>query len=264
MAVLHALAVPASPAAHLVCFPHAGGRADFYSPWLEHLPAYVAMSAAEYPGRGNRGGDPVAAGITALAEEVVAALEPAGRARIPLVLFGHSMGALVAFEVALRLPRPAATVIVSSMPAPRLLRSRAPLPSCEDEVWDHAHSLGGIPDKVHSNRLLRRLTLPVLRADYSLVNRYRYTPGTVIPSPIVACHAVDDPITEAWQMSAWQKLTTAGFELKSFIGGHFYLSSTWRTFTGSLLPALRPSAVPAQRGESSALSPNVTQISESL
>jgi pyochelin biosynthetic protein PchC len=246
MTVLHGLTGPVAPTFHLVCFPHAGGRADFYHPWHEYLPMGVAMSTVEYPGRGQRGGEPVAASIEELAEEAAAAL--AGRAEVPLVLFGHSMGALVAFEVAMRLSRPAAALVISSIPAPHLLHSRPPLPSRENEVWEHAHHLGGTPDPVYRNRLLRRLTLPALCADYALVNRYHYRSETLISCPIVACHAIDDPITETGQISAWRELTTSKFELKSFTGGHFYLSASWQTFASSLLSTFWPSIVPSPRG----------------
>lgn len=234
MSAIRRFAAPEAPDVDLLCFPHAGGRADFYEPWQQYLPLDVALSAVEYPGHGVRAWETPADSIGELADDVVRALS--GHPATPLVLFGHSMGALVAFEVASRLTPPPTVLIVSSMAAAHLAHLKPSLPSSDDDVWQHACSLGGTPERLHRNRLLRRLLLPSLRHDYGLVNSYRSEAGVPLACPVVACRAVDDPITESSQMAAWAELTTGPFELKSFSGGHFYLSTAWHTLAETAIP----------------------------
>ncbi|MGW6930960.1 thioesterase II family protein [Lentzea sp. NPDC054927] len=221
MTVMRDLHVPEVISSTLVCFPHAGGRTDFFQSWPEHLPAGMAMKAVEYPGRGHRGWEQNAADLFDLVDQAVSALNtPQGS---PLVLFGHSMGALVAFETTRRLSTPPAALIVSGKTAPNLAATPT-LPSTDDEIWAHSYELGGIPDRLHRNALLKRLTLPSLRADYLMLNSYRHRSGPLLTCPIIACHALDDPITRASDLDRWGDLTESWFGLECFPGGHFYLT----------------------------------------
>lgn len=248
MTVLHRFSASGATSTDVVCFPHAGGHAEFYKPWRDHLPTGMALHAVEYPGRGRRARETPAAALTDLADQAVRVLVTRQQ-DMPLVLFGHSMGALVAFEVALRLPQPPAALIVSGVAAAHLTHLCPPLPADDDDaVWQHACHLGGTPQQVHRSRLLRRLILPSLRHDYSLINLYRHTSGERLSCPVVACHAVEDPIVEREQQAAWTELTTGDFELKLFNGGHFYLSAAWDALTQTLSAALRsrPSLLSAE------------------
>ncbi|MCM0679130.1 thioesterase domain-containing protein, partial [Micromonospora phytophila] len=158
------------PAARLVCFPHAGGTATFFRSWPQRLPG-VEVRAARYAGRQDRLADPFPASLAGLADELAGAL--AGLGEAPLALFGHSMGALLAFEVAVRLeerhgPAPV-RLFVSGRPAPHRAPATALHRADEVGLLDEVTRLGNPDPLVFADPDLRALVLPALRDDYRLV-----------------------------------------------------------------------------------------------
>lgn len=214
-----------SAAVRLVCFPHAGGNAAFYRPWCDRLPSHVELHAVQYPGRMDRLGTPLIRTMDEMADGVAAAVTPLAH-RGPVVLFGHSLGASVAFETARRLTEvdaPAA-VVVSGRPAPHLLRDTAVHLSDDDTLWAEMGRLGGTADELHANPAVRELTLPVLRADYEVAETYKPETDDPLPAPILAFTGTDDPEVTRAEAEAWASHTRAGFRLVTFPGAHFYLT----------------------------------------
>ncbi|MEU5163903.1 alpha/beta fold hydrolase [Streptomyces sp. NPDC020875] len=208
----------------LVCFPHAGGWASAYRGWPDGLPPEIAVLAVRYPGREDRLGDPFPAGLEALADDIADAL--AGPAPYRLVLFGHSMGASVAHEVALRLQErgrtPAALCVSGRRPPHRLAGQRLFSGPDHRIIADIVRS-DESRAVVFADPDMRDLVLPAVRADYRLVDDYRGGPRAPLDCPVYGYLGDSDPEVTPEQMDDWAELTNDGFRLTVLPGGHLYL-----------------------------------------
>jgi len=208
----------------LVCLPHAGGGASFYRPWLGELPPEVELMAVQYPGRGDRLGEECAEDLTAMADRIADTLTE--RLDRPFALFGHSLGAAVAFEVARRIQDRAGALLralfVSGRAAPAHpgLRYREP----DEVLWDELRRLGGTsPELVHSSEI-RALVLPTLRADYRMSETYRPAPHPAVRCPLVVCLGDVDPEAKLDDArDGWRAVVSGALGLRVFPGDHFYL-----------------------------------------
>lgn len=210
--------------AHLICFPAAGAAASDFRAFGELLAPTIAVSAVQYPGRQDRYGDRFAPDIATLADEVAGSIEPwlDGSA----ALFGHSMGATVAFEVARRLrpryPTPLRRLFVSARrdpSAPRPFRRELR----EHEIRAYVGELGG-DDQLLENDDLWRVTLPILRADLRLADHYRFHAGAPLTCPITAIVGSQDTSVTLADAQRWADHTIGPFEAHVLPGGHFYLA----------------------------------------
>lgn len=202
------------PVLRLICFPHAGGSARFFRTWTDDVPDSVELAAVRYPGRDERDGEPVPGHLEELAQPAAKALAETGD--VPLVLFGHGMGAALAFETARlltagHLPSPRA-LFVSGHLAPT--ESRRPEPRRRDDepvaTLRRLTGAGGIPpDTVY--------------ADLRLARSYRYRPGPPLACPVTALLGTHDSHVSARQADAWRSCTTGPFTLRAMPGDHFYL-----------------------------------------
>jgi pyochelin biosynthetic protein PchC len=215
----------AEPRSRLVCLPHAGGSASYYVPVARALGAETDVLAVQYPGRRDRRGEPLVATIEELADRIFAVLRPL--ADLPLVLFGHSMGATTAFEVAVRLEavgiQPAA-LFVSGRRAPSTHRVERAHTLDDDGLLADLRQLGG-PDLavLDGDPELRQMVLPVIRSDYRAAETYRWVPGPPLTCSVIALRGTEDPRASEAEILAWQRHTTGGFAMRSFPGGHFFL-----------------------------------------
>ncbi|MEV6061395.1 alpha/beta fold hydrolase [Nocardia asteroides] len=219
----------ADPAARrrLVCFPPGGGSATAYRALAQHLGTGVEVTAVQYPGRQDRLGDPVITDLPALAGAVAADLLRSPGA--PRVLFGHSMGATVAYETARALAaagQAPAALIVSGRPDPAYVETGRLHRDSDAALIDHLELLAADPVPV---RLLRTepgladLVLPAVRADYQAVETYRHRPGPALTCPVATLVSTEDPTTTPAQAEQWATVTDGPFTLATFAGGHFYL-----------------------------------------
>jgi surfactin synthase thioesterase subunit len=210
----------------LFCFAHAGGGPSFYRRWGAFLLPEIAVRRVLLPGRESLLEEPPFRHIADLVDPLCAALEP--QLDRPYALFGHSMGAVIAYEMARRVsgagtagPR---CLIVSGCKAPGLPANRPPLSALPDDEFVTAVArLGGMPPEVLNEPDLISALLPALRADYELAETYEPLPGGRLGCPVIAYLGTSDPDVEYTQMLDWQQVTTGEFTMRVFHGGHFYL-----------------------------------------
>ncbi len=234
-----------APAARvrLVCFPHAGGSASYYFPLSRALSPDVDVYAVQYPGRQDRYKEPFVETIDALADQIHTELGtvPAG----PVAFFGHSMGAVLAFEVARRMEtqpgRTPVTVFASGSRAPSRYGDERDHKD-DRELVDVMRQLGGTDPRVLENREMLETFLPAFRNDYRALQAYHRGTDVGIAAPIVVMAATDDPKTSVADASAWHEHTSGGGAVHTFSGGHFYLEKQPQAVTEVIARTLR--AVP--------------------
>jgi surfactin synthase thioesterase subunit len=216
-----------SGAVTLVCLPHAGGSAGSFFPFTELFGSEIEVLAVQYPGRQDRRWEPPARSVEELADCVSTALVN-GLGDAPVALFGHSMGAAVAFETARRLEGSPGGAPVALFASGRRAPSRDrpgpwTRPPTDAEVIDELKRLSGTDAAILDDPRLLALFLPVIRADYQAVGGYRGEAGSTISCPITVLVGSDDPETSPDEARAWADHTKGGFGLHTFPGGHFYI-----------------------------------------
>lgn len=224
----------------LYCFPHAGGSASAFHSWARLLPETVELIAVQYPGRQDRYRDPMPESIPELADEIVRGMEtPFDR---PTAFFGHSMGAVVAFEAARRLqprfPSPLAALFVSACKAPA---ERAPrgLSFEEDELRAYLRGLGGEGARaLEEDEELWRIAYPVLSGDLRAIDKYEYTGGAPLTCPLVVLGGDRDPSVAPADLELWKDYAIGGAEVHVVDGGHFYFDESLPRTTGILAAKL--------------------------
>jgi medium-chain acyl-[acyl-carrier-protein] hydrolase len=197
-------------------------------PWARTLPT-VDVCAVQLPGRENRLREPAYTRFGDLMDATFRVLRP--HLDMPFALFGHSMGALIAFELARRLraegaPTPA-HLFVSGHRAPQLASPRSPLAHLPDAEFlaELRDRYDGVPAEVLRHPDLMALLLPCLRADLALVEDYRCHEEEPLACPISAYGGEDDPVANEAELAAWQVQTRGGFTLTRFAGTHFFIRS---------------------------------------
>jgi len=212
----------------LVCFPHAGGAAPYFVPVARAMAGGTDVLAVQYPGRQERRNEPCLDSIDALARAAVDALAP--WLDRPVTLFGHSMGAMVAFEAARLLEaegRAPRGLVVSGRRAPACVRPAPDLVHLQDDegLMAEIRRLNGTDERILADEELLRMILPVIRGDYRAVEGYRYRPGPPLACPVLALIGDADPQVTREEARSWAEHTTGPFDMTVFPGGHFYLNS---------------------------------------
>jgi surfactin synthase thioesterase subunit len=224
----------------LFCLPYSGGSAMFYARWRRLLPSWIDVQPVEWPGRGARMDEPCVTNPRELAEQLAAEL--GARLDRPYALFGHSLGALVAFELAHSLlDRGAPTPLVlfaSGTEAPAVRDgSKWRLPLSDDALLKELRSLQGTPDEALSSPEIMRTALPVLRADFLMCGAYAYRQRRPLPFPIHVFGGDDDE-TSRNSLEAWRRETSAGFGIDMLPGHHFFIHTRQAEFLGLISAVL--------------------------
>jgi pyochelin biosynthetic protein PchC len=231
-------------APRLLCFPHAGAAAGTYRRLSAALSPYVEVTAVQYPGRQDRRTEPVRTDLGELAGLIRAEL--AGPGGTP-AFFGHSMGAIVAFEVARGLSTPPPVLFAAARRAPSRGRQERTHPMSDQEIRSELVRLGGTDARLLDSRAFGRTVLPVLRGDYEAIDTYRYRSGAPLACPVVVLAGKDDPLTPVADARAWHRHAAAGGDTHLFAGGHFFLDEHRSRIAEIVLDRLVPSA-PARTG----------------
>jgi surfactin synthase thioesterase subunit len=225
----------------LVCFPFAGGAAGYFH-WLSDLLGPdVEVLGVQYPGRQGRWQEPVIEDIEILADQIDHALAP--WAAQPLAFLGHSMGAVVAFEVARRFARyqrrPPLALFVSGHRAPSIHRIQRLDLSDDAALLAELRSLGGTDPALFADDDLLEMILPVIRGDFRAIHTYQGpTEGAVLDVPIIAMIGDQDSRVSFAEADAWRAHTTSDFSLHVLAGGHFYLADNAAEFARLIIRGL--------------------------
>lgn len=213
----------------MFCFPYAGGSPHIFSAWRDSLQNDVGLYAIQLPGRGRRLHDRQIDRIEPIVDAIVAALEPFHD--LPFVFFGHSMGALIAFETARALRRSGrpmpAWLFASGFQAPHIEERSTATHDLSDEAFiQKLKDLDGTPPEVLENREILELILPALRADFAVVDTYRYKSESPLDCPITAFCGVQDTHFGSESVADWRMQTSNDFTFHQLEGGHFFIHTS--------------------------------------
>lgn len=228
----------------VLCLPHAGAGAGAYRGWAAGLGPELAVLAVQLPGREQRFGEPPLTGAAEIVERLTGpALD---LLREPYLLFGHSMGALLAYELAHALSwhgREPAGLVVSGHAAPQLGRLRPAVHDLPDDALvAHLRMLSPAGAAVLDEPELRELLLPVMRADFTVCDTYTHPARPPLRTPIMVLAGDADPTVPAGSLAPWRELTTGATAVHDFPGGHFYLDDHLDRVLGLVAAGLPRSA----------------------
>jgi pyochelin biosynthetic protein PchC len=228
-------------AVRLIMLPHAGASASYFFPISESLAPTVECGVVQYPGRQDRRHDPCIEDLMEMADKVTTAVLPLFDR--PFALFGHSMGATLAFEVARRLEEMGAEaemIFVSGRRSPTRPRAEDVHRRGDAGLIQEMRRLSGTDQRLFDDEELLAMILPAVRSDYTAIERYRMIPGSRINAPIHVLIGDSDPKAGLAEAAAWEEVTTGTFSQRVFRGGHFYLaehqSEVINTISDALLP----------------------------
>lgn len=225
----------------LFCLPYAGGGASVFRSWGKELPPEIHVMPVEYPGHGCRIRENLSRRVPELVQGLADDLGPLASG--DYAILGHSMGALLGFELALELRRRGYPnlrhLFVCGRGAPHIPRTRMTtydLP--EEEFIQELDRLAGTPPEVLADRELLDFVLPAVRADFELVETYRYAPDDPLACGITAIGGSADVDVTEDDLHAWEQHTRGEFRVEVLEGGHFFLFAEWSRIRGLLSESL--------------------------
>lgn len=227
----------------LVCFPYAGAGPVVYRAWPDLLPGGVEVIILHYPGRESRFRETPLNAMPALVTALSAALTPF--CDRPFAFFGHSLGGLVAFELARQLRRAGQPqpqhLFISSRRAPHLPEPLSPIHALEDTAFTAAvqQRYSGIPDVILQDPELLALFLPVMKADFAILETYQYTPEPPFDYPISVYSGEQDQGVTPQALAEWQIHSQHAVTVQSFPGDHFYLQGQRQPLLQSISNEIR-------------------------
>ncbi|MBB3228208.1 medium-chain acyl-[acyl-carrier-protein] hydrolase [Luteibacter sp. Sphag1AF] len=212
--------------ARLFCFPYAGSGASIFRGWQDHLPEDIEVVGVQLPGRENRFNEPRfnrLIDVIAPLHEMVAEM-----ADKPFYFFGHSIGALIAFELSRALQRYNSPqpfhLVVSGMRAPHIKRGGEPLHLMDDDaLLERITDYNGTPKELLQDVELMKFFLPQLRDDFAISETYQYRDGESLTCPVTALGGDADPSVSESDLDAWEMQTRSAFRAIVFEGDHFFI-----------------------------------------
>ena len=212
----------------LFCLPHAGSGATAYQSWRREMPSSVELCAVKLPGRETRMSESSYTDCIELVEVMADAL--ISECDIPYAIFGHSMGAVIAYEFAQSLVRRGAPapvcLFVSGRVAAHLRLPAQPVHALPLQVFlsELESRYGGLPKELLQDQEMLDFYLPILRSDLQLIETYRYGDKPPLKCPIVVSGGIDDRSIWLEGLEGWKQHTNGSFTLHRYEGGHFYLA----------------------------------------
>lgn len=216
------------PSLRLFCLPHAGGGVPAFRSWLKHLPPGIELWAVQLPGRGARLKESPYSRVENLVQDLMPAMTPFLDRNY--AIFGHSLGAVVGFELARRFQREALSLprrlFVAACRAPQVEAAEKPLHGLSDEVIQaELRKLNGTPDEVFEHSDLLRLVMPAIRGDLEAYETYTYQAGEALPSGITAFAGDHDGRFQLHEVQAWEQVAGGDFSFHVVKGDHFFIQN---------------------------------------
>jgi len=212
----------------LVCLPYAGSGASFFRVWRGFAPKGVSVVPLQLPGREERFVEPPLTDVGEAVDDLLPQVLSEGREAPRIAVFGHSLGAVLAYELTHRLVSegsvPVTRLFVSGAPGPHTVREIRSSLLDDAQFVERVHDLAGYSHPALENPELRELLLPVLRADVEMHENYRPPPHPSLDIPITALRGRDDHLVTAAQAAEWASATTAAASVLELDGGHMYLT----------------------------------------
>ena len=238
----------------LFCFPHAGGAASYFHPWSAPLAPGIEVLAVQYPGREDRAAEPCVTNIADLADQIHAALGSSLPRRF--AFFGHSMGAILAFEVARRISRQQgrgpAHLFVSGRAGPPRHHHRNLHRAGTAALIAELRSYGATDPRILDDSEILELIMPAVLADYTASETYQFEPGPPLSCDITAMTGDRDRLNTTGDAAGWSAHTTRAFTLRVYPGGHFYLDAcraqVLEVISSSLASSAAAGCLPGERG----------------
>ncbi len=239
----------------LFCLPYAGGSAGTFRGWERELPGWIDVVPIELPGRGHRFTEPPVGELEPLVADLVDRVRP--EVRGPYSLFGHSLGALLGYELCCRLQRegtPPAHFFPSGAGAPHLPARNQAHVLTDEALWEHITHLGGTPPEVATNDQMKELLLPVLRADVTVAEKYVPRTADTLTCPVTAFAGDADEEAPETDVRGWESYTESEFAFRVHPGDHFFLETDRTELLRLLASALR-----SERGTGAARRRGITE-----
>lgn len=236
----------------LFCFPYAGGRASLFRSWVDALPAEIDLCGIQLPGREDRLSEPAYTRLAPLLQTLAEAIAP--YLDRPFAFYGHSMGALISFELARQLRRSSdrhpAHLYLAAYRAPQLPNPNIKIYHLPPEVFKVVLRADGIPETLLQNDELMQIMLPTLRADYELCDTYEYREEPPLTCPMALFGGLDDVRVRQSDLQAWQQHTSAPQSLLMLPGSHLFLHTAQDLLTTEISQSLEKHLHPATSSES--------------
>ena len=235
-----------APRLRLFCFSYAGGSASAYASWQAALGPQVEVCAIQLPGRDMRMAEAPCTSLDQLLPQLLRAVQ--GVDGMPFAFFGHSLGALVAFELTRLLRRHGMPLpqrlIVSGACAPRCRDTTRQLHSLPDAAFiDALRAYEGSPAPVLDNADLMELLLPMIRADFQIGERYLYRPSLPLPLPITVFSGTRDGHVPQQGARSWEQESSVSCTVQLFEGGHFFIHTAQAAVLDCLAATLQESQI---------------------
>lgn len=206
------------------CFPFSGGSASTYRLWQQHLPEFCNLIGVELPGRAGRFLEPAHHRMNELIDELIPEILPL--LDKPYAFFGHSNGALIAFELSCELARRGhpgpRQLILSAKNPPHIKKAESYYGLPRDKFIEKLRGYGGTPEAVWANDELMDMVLPTLRADFSIGETYQCHADMKLDLPVSVFAGREDPYVDVDTLNQWQRYVTPEVQISMFGGNHFY------------------------------------------
>jgi medium-chain acyl-[acyl-carrier-protein] hydrolase len=215
----------------LFCFHYGGGSASAYREWAKDIVDHVDLVAIQLPGRESRFSEPLLDNVLDIVNKL--SLDFQDYLDKPYIFFGHSIGALIAFEFTRTLrkkgmPQPK-HLIISGTKAPQVQLKRAPIHHLPDsELTEKIREYNGIPSYILEDKELMAIFLPIIRSDFCISEAYKYNSEEPLTCPITALGGLSDDTFDSRDLLKWQEQTSSSFEHELLPGDHFFIKSSYQ------------------------------------